>query len=505
MKKSVITLFLVGIILVSPLVLAQEQSQTYSGFERFVDNVKLFFSGGENKVQLALEIREKEVNSAISNYQNQDIDYAEKNLEKSINKLELIQKKNSLNTIEEIKVSVEEVKSKIEEENLSEEFGNYILEEEKTQLMAELTEKNFEYCRALAEEDFNAMLREENCNPKTAPENLEKELKELRKIYEEAFVQLMYEIRSCIDDPGTCNCESNEDINQKAKCEKMVALAVKCEYREDTSACKELILMKPIEGDGFAESFVPNSSIELFEQYREMINYNIPKSDVPPECYNENERVKTECAQYRYLKELHPVCFDKEGNFLVEECGGPKDTVPTMQESIPQCFDENNNFLEEKCGKITIIWNEKGLINYIIETEIKNIVDEFENKSEQHKIEINKTEEKNAIKNEINGLENGIAERTFAPGTYGVEEGINDVKTVVVEGGNSGDGGLTPEVETEIAGGGSGGNDGLSPEVEIDVASEMSVDDAIIDSEPENNEVAGLDEGPGEPGVVDED
>ena len=71
MRKSVITLFLLGILLVSPLVLAQEQTQTeeqiktYSGFNKFTDNVKLTFSGGDNKVRLALEIREKEVNSAM--------------------------------------------------------------------------------------------------------------------------------------------------------------------------------------------------------------------------------------------------------------------------------------------------------------------------------------------------------------------------------------------------------------------------------------------------------
>jgi len=42
-------------------------AQTYSGFSKFVDNVKLFFSSGDGKVKLALDIREKELNSAIEN------------------------------------------------------------------------------------------------------------------------------------------------------------------------------------------------------------------------------------------------------------------------------------------------------------------------------------------------------------------------------------------------------------------------------------------------------
>ena len=60
MKKEVITFLLVGILLVSPSVLAQEQSQTYSGLNRFTDNVKMFFTSGDDKVGLALKIREED-------------------------------------------------------------------------------------------------------------------------------------------------------------------------------------------------------------------------------------------------------------------------------------------------------------------------------------------------------------------------------------------------------------------------------------------------------------
>ena len=61
MKKEVTVLLLLGMLLVLPLVQAQTQyqSQTYSGFNRFTDNIKLTFSVGDNKVKLALEIREK--------------------------------------------------------------------------------------------------------------------------------------------------------------------------------------------------------------------------------------------------------------------------------------------------------------------------------------------------------------------------------------------------------------------------------------------------------------
>ena len=138
MKKEVIVLILLGILLVSPLVLAQEQAQTYPGFDRFMDNIKMFFSSGDNKVRLALEIREKEVNSAIINDKNSEDKKTDKNLERAWKKLQFVQEKVSVDVAEEIKESSNKIKNKINnEENLSDNFEIYVLEEEKTGLKAE--------------------------------------------------------------------------------------------------------------------------------------------------------------------------------------------------------------------------------------------------------------------------------------------------------------------------------------------------------------------------------
>jgi hypothetical protein len=113
-------------------------AQTYSGFNRWVDNVKLFFSGDDGKVRLALEIREKEINSAIENTENGKDEKANKNLEKAWEKLQLVQEKVSIETADEVRESVDEVRDKIEEKKeLKEDFKVYDLEEEKTGLTAE--------------------------------------------------------------------------------------------------------------------------------------------------------------------------------------------------------------------------------------------------------------------------------------------------------------------------------------------------------------------------------
>lgn len=134
MKKGLIVLLLLGMLFVLPLV----QAQTYSGFDKFTDNIKLFFSFGDNKIRMALEIREKQVNSAMENFKNGNEEDSSKNLEKAWKKLQLIQRKVSPDTAEEIKENSNEMINLINNEgNLSNEFDVYVLEEEKTGLTAE--------------------------------------------------------------------------------------------------------------------------------------------------------------------------------------------------------------------------------------------------------------------------------------------------------------------------------------------------------------------------------
>jgi len=532
MRNSLITLFLLGILSVPHLALAQEQAQTYSGFNRFTDDVKLAFSGGDDKVRLALEVREKEIDSAISNSQNQNEKDAIKNLERAHKKLQIIQEKVSLDTSEEVKSSVDEITNKInKEENLPNEFEEYLLEEERTQLTAELTEKTFEYCKELAKEGYEEMLKEEVCNPDTAAPGLENELKELKDIQIKLFVQLMLGIRSCIDDPGTCNCDEVIDIEQKTKCEKMVALAIKCEYKEDETSCDELEAMRPVPEDSFATSFVPDFLMNLFRKKSDMIEYDLNHSDgVPEECWDDND--KPECKKYADLKETN-LDWDEYGNFIgTNRAKGAKETIPTIQESVPECYDEEGNFLKEKCGEITVIWTEDGLINYVVEKQIDDIINDFENKSEQYTIDVNETDMQIQVQNkvmeikkEMNQINNQIVNITYAARTgsgggsgvviEGDEQGVvTDVggdtivdNVVVNDGGSSG--GYAPGT----SGGASGDTTVSDDVVTVDIIESGTVDHGTVDNAggddisggSSGNEVSGVDEGSGEPGVIDED
>jgi len=510
-KEMIIGLLIVSILLISPIIYAEEQnqsqeqaqlqepvqtqeqnqSQTYSGVDRLVDNIKLAFSGGDNKVEKALEIRGKEVNSAMNNIQNNNEEDAIKNLKRAKKKLKIVQEKVSLNTSNKVKISVKEITDKInKEENLSDEFDDYLLEEEKTQLTAELTEKTFEYCKELAKEDFILMLREEECNPDTAQDGLKDELKKLKDLQYRMFVKLMLEIRSCIDDPGTCNCEANNDINEKAKCEKMVALAVKCEYKEDETSCDELEAMKPSPGDGFAKSFVPDFLMNLFSEKHKMIKYGINHSNgVPEECWNNND--KPECKKYEKLKENN-LDWDEYGNYKPilypgkhPSSGGIEEPIPTLQESVPECFDEDGMFLEEKCGKISVVWNKEGLVNYIVEKQVDDIINDFENKSRQYvpgtyangTIDINETQPTMEIR-EGWMMENN--EWVIDPGYQEMKQEMNQIQNQIKN--------ITYALGTEPGGFGGvvvddDGNVVTDDDGNVVVTKDMSVDNGLIDND----------------------
>ena len=109
MKRGIIVVLFISILLVSPIV----HAQTYSGFDKFTDNIKLFFSFGDNKVKLALEIGEKEVDSAAENVKLGNKDQARKNLDSASNKLNIVQSKITSEATEELKEQVKEVEKSI--------------------------------------------------------------------------------------------------------------------------------------------------------------------------------------------------------------------------------------------------------------------------------------------------------------------------------------------------------------------------------------------------------
>ena len=332
-------------------------AQTYSSFSRFKDNIKLFFAKGDNKVKLALEIREKEINSAIDNVKAGNKQEAVKNLEDAKEKLVLVQEQASPEIAEEVKLNVEEIEKKIlESKDIDPEFlaylENHLSEEQKTKLSAELSGKLSDYCSKLAEQDPTLLEKDEKCNPENAPSWLKKDIEKRQKEMQEKLgEEMINQLTTCMNDPRECDCSKIPVVSEQQKCEKGTALAIRCEFQNDMSACDELEKLGPPtvpEGiPGFLKPLFEKTINDLMEKKEaEMFN-----KFAPPECIEANAKTREECEKVMMEKYGPPPeeCMEN-GNFVgEEEC----DQRMIASGKIPdECIKNGKPISREECEKI---------------------------------------------------------------------------------------------------------------------------------------------------------
>jgi len=335
MKKGYVPiLFLVLTLLI---ILPVVSAQTYSGFNRFTDNIKLFFSSGDNKVRLALEIREKELNSAMYNARLGDNEEVVKNLESAISKLKIVQEKVSLNTAEDVKKNIEEIEKNIKENiginsDSSEYFEIYLTEEEKTKLVIEHSEKVLEYCEELAKQDYELMLKDEKCQ--NAPDWLEDEVNnKIEEIQEQDSEKIKKQVEISMNNPKNADCDEISLTSEREKCEKFKALAIRCEFQDDESACKEIGMFKDVQND----------ERENYEQ--EILN-----KYVPAECTEAGIRDGEECRKFIItLYKPDSECIEN-GQILDDESCGKK--LVKEDKILEECIENGQPVSAEECEKI---------------------------------------------------------------------------------------------------------------------------------------------------------
>jgi len=287
MKKGqsyvVLVITLVLLLVSMPIVSAQ----TYSGFSKFIDNIKLVFFSGDSKVKLALEIREKELNSAIENAKAGDNKDAIKNLEDAKNKLRIIQERITPDVADEVRSSVNEAQNTINKnKNINSEtnqyFNEYLKEEEKTKLSVNLSEKTFDYCKELASQNYDLMIKNEKCTSYSWMENIVKEKLETERA--EDTEKIKKAVSNCMNNPKDCNCDEVSLASEKSNCEKYKASAVRCEFQGDSSACNEI---QDIKREDKGEN----------EQTRQELEKQIIEKYLPAECSEAGIRDGEQCKK----------------------------------------------------------------------------------------------------------------------------------------------------------------------------------------------------------------
>ena len=310
MKKGIGCFAFLAIVMLASLLISMPivSAQTYSGFSKFVDNIKLLFASGDGKVRLALEIREKEINSAIENAKAGDNEDAVKNLESAKNKLKIVQERTYPDVAGEVRSNVEEAENRINEnKNINTEaakyFNEYLKEEEKTKLSADLSEKTFDYCKELASQNYDLMIKDEKCSSYSWMEEIVRE-----KVEEERagdIEKIKTEVSACMNNPKQCNCDEISLASEKANCEKYKASAVRCEFQGDSSACNEI---EDIKEDNIKD-----------ETTREELEKEIMEKYLPAECSEAGVRDGEECRKLIItLNQPKTECMEN-GEYVGEE------------------------------------------------------------------------------------------------------------------------------------------------------------------------------------------
>ncbi|MBU1020365.1 MAG: hypothetical protein KJ847_04055, partial [Firmicutes bacterium] len=284
---------------------------------------------------LALEIREKEINSAMYNLESGDENKAKKEIESAINMLKIVQSKATPKITEEIRNNVEGTESKIREnENLNLEFfEKYLTEEQKTKLVIEHSEKILEYCEELAKQDYDLMLKDEKCQ-NNAPDWLEDEVNNrIDEVQKQDSEEIKKQIEITMNNPKEADCDGLSLTTERVRCEKFKALAVRCEFQDDESACEEIGMFRDVQ----------NNERENYEQ--EILN-----KYVPAECTEAGIRDGEECKKFIIsLYKPDSECMEN-GQVLDGEACGKK---LVKEDKIPQnCIKNGQPVSAEECENV---------------------------------------------------------------------------------------------------------------------------------------------------------
>lgn len=334
-----ITLLLVSMPIVS--------AQTYSGFSKFFDNIKFMFSSGDNKVNLALEIKEKEINSAIENAKLGNNEAVVKNLESAKIKLKIVQERISPNVADQVKSSVQTSESKINENKeinseTTQFFNEYLTEEEKTRLSVDLYEKVLNYCKELASQNYDSMLKDEKCKSYSWMESVI--TKEVKTENLQVTENIKKAVSVCMNNPKDCNCDEISLASEKASCEKYKAFAVRCEFQGDTSAC-----------DKISEIKIEDTQ-EKNKQIKDDIEKQIMEKYLPAECSEAGIRDGEQCKKLILsLNQPKSECLEN-GEYVGEEkC---KEKLVNEGNAISECVVDGKIINPEECLK-KVKWGNK--------------------------------------------------------------------------------------------------------------------------------------------------
>ncbi len=373
-KKEAIVLF---VLILLPISLAQDPgilpTSPLYGVEKAIDNINLATKTGEDKAITALQIKKERLAEAqflIQQGIKVDVEDVEEAILDAQEKAEVVEKevtpkiqeevkKDSKETITTLKEIKEDLKKISAEENITESkdtekdfvkleklINKNIAQEEKIRIASDLVKNIGDYCEKLAMQDYSLMESDEKCDPEQ--EDIPDWLKELIKKdiaerEEQAKQEMISQLTTCVMDPRQCDCSKIPVKKHQQECEENTALAIKCEYEEDMSACDEL-QSKPIVPEdmpAFLKPFFESTMKDLIAKKEEQMF----KKFAPPECIEANARTRDACESLMREKYGEPPeeCKDVRSK---EEC---ESRLIAAGKIPPECIENGKVISQEEC------------------------------------------------------------------------------------------------------------------------------------------------------------
>ncbi|MEK6907263.1 MAG: DUF5667 domain-containing protein, partial [Nanoarchaeota archaeon] len=303
--------------------------------DKAIDDIKLNFASEENKALVATEIHNERIAEAEALAQETQV--SSKDLQEAISgaqeTITVVQEEINPEFTEEIqdstKKSVEiltELKEKVPEEALSgieNAINQQIVEEKKTEIVAEISKKIDGLCTELIELVGleQAIEQEPRCDPdseKSAKWLKRKVNTDYKEFDENAKNKFVEEMTICFNDPRECRCDEIPIKSFSNMCHKLIPNVIKCQFEHDEEACNRVNQLSQ-EGEKIFEEIPEDVRQELESFFREQEGEQFERH-APQECKDAGATTIKECEAIMIKKYAPPECFENNEFIGREKC-----------------------------------------------------------------------------------------------------------------------------------------------------------------------------------------
>ncbi len=324
--------------------------------DEIIEDITLAIKDGEDKAEYALEVKQEKISEAALMLEKKKAEETAQALQKAGKVSSIIEAELSplLEKLAKENVAYSQrILAALEKntpqgwEEVADLIEQQLTAEEKIQLAAELVPKIADYCEELSYIDYNTMLQDQYCQPENAPAWLREAIEgEMQQREEGAIAELVEVLTTCVNDPRDCDCSGIPVDKHRQDCEENKALAIRCEFEQEMSACEELE-SKPLVPDDVPEFLRPAFESTMSELIAKKEKEMFAKF-APPECVEAGLSTREECESLMREKYGEPPeeC-EQDGKFIgMEECMA----IMIEKYDIPsECVQDGRPIGQDEC------------------------------------------------------------------------------------------------------------------------------------------------------------